>query len=633
MNNSLKIAINLFNLGKDDAALVMLNRGVMSDPHNSVLYCIRGLILARKKQFSWAIANFDRAIELSPKFKDAHFNRAVALKSIGKWSAAIQSFDDAIRISPLQANAFLYKGNCLKELNQLTLAIECYDRVIEIEPNSLEAFFNKGSLLKELSQGAKARQCLLQAIQISPNFNLPRWVYAFSYLLPLYVSESEEAESRVRFDQELNTLDQWFSGEKVNEAFDVVGSSQPFYFAYQERNNKEILSKYGALCDRLMEHFQISNHLKSSELRKHGKIQVGIVGDKIKSHSVWNAITKGILTNLDKKFFDVHVFYLGNIRDDETELAFRSATSFINQNLALLDWSREILKKHIEVLIYPEIGMHALTCQLANLRLAPLQMVSWGHPETSGLPKIDYFISAELFEDVNSNNNYSERLLCLPNLGCNYNKTPIKYSKVDLRRFSIRENSPILICPGIFFKYSPQNDWIFVEIARRLKSCQFVFFVQKELWLAIFQKRLKDAFSKANLNFEDFIVFLPWLNKKDFHGLLRLSDVFLDTLGFSGFNTAIQAIECEVAVVTKRGKFLRGRLASGILERLGINELVARTDNEYIDLVVRLVLDKKFKSSIITKMKNRGHLLYDDPEPIQALQNFLLTYCRGKALE
>jgi predicted O-linked N-acetylglucosamine transferase (SPINDLY family) len=56
---------------------------------------------------------------------------------------------------------------------------------------------------------------------------------------------------------------------------------------------------------------------------------------------------------------------------------------------------------------------------------------------------------------------------------------------------------------------------------------------------------------------------------------MKRADVFLDTIGFSGFNTAMQAAECALPIVTREGRFMRGRLASGMLRSMGMSDLVA----------------------------------------------------------
>jgi hypothetical protein len=44
---------------------------------------------------------------------------------------------------------------------------------------------------------------------------------------------------------------------------------------------------------------------------------------------------------------------------------------------------------------------------------------------------------------------------------------------------------------------------------------------------------------------------------------MKQARLYLDTIGFSGFNTAMLAVECGLPVVTREGRFMRGRLASG----------------------------------------------------------------------
>jgi hypothetical protein len=117
---------------------------------------------------------------------------------------------------------------------------------------------------------------------------------------------------------------------------------------------------------------------------------------------------------------------------------------------------------------------------------------------------------------------------------------------------------------------------------------------------------------------------IPWQKTEAFYGLMQVSDVFLDTIGFSGFNTAIQAIECGLPIVTREGLFLRGRLASGILRRMGMTELIANNEEEYINLAVRLVEDRAYREAMKEKIIASRLILFDDLTPIRALEQFLI---------
>jgi protein O-GlcNAc transferase len=106
-----------------------------------------------------------------------------------------------------------------------------------------------------------------------------------------------------------------------------------------------------------------------------------------------------------------------------------------------------------------------------------------------------------------------------------------------------------------------------------------------------------------------------------------------DTIGFSGFNTAIQAVECDLPVVAHQGRFMRGRLAAGSLARMGLTELVARTDAEYVDLAVRLGQDITYRAAIRERIGQARHVLFNDMAPVQALETLLIERTRGAAPE
>jgi predicted O-linked N-acetylglucosamine transferase (SPINDLY family) len=200
----------------------------------------------------------------------------------------------------------------------------------------------------------------------------------------------------------------------------------------------------------------------------------------------------------------------------------------------------------------------------------------------------------------------------------------VEAATADLGRWGIDADSPLLLCPGTPFKYAPEHDAVLPAIARELGRCQFVFFMHWTRALsARLQQRLAAAFAREGLDAGRFLRFVPWLSRPAFYGLMQRADVFLDTIGFSGFNTALQAIECGLPVVAREGRFLRGRLASGLLKRLDLQELVTPTGADYAALAVRLVRDRAYRVDISGRIAARRHLLYEDRAPILALEQFL----------
>jgi predicted O-linked N-acetylglucosamine transferase (SPINDLY family) len=114
---------------------------------------------------------------------------------------------------------------------------------------------------------------------------------------------------------------------------------------------------------------------------------------------------------------------------------------------------------------------------------------------------------------------------------------------------------------------------------------------------------------------------------------MNRADICLDTIGFSGFNTAFQAIECGLPIVTREGKFMRGRLASGILKRIGLQELIAQDEDDFVDLIVKITTDQKYNRFIGNKIIESRDSLYFDLKPIKMLEQFLEdSYLKSKSI-
>jgi predicted O-linked N-acetylglucosamine transferase (SPINDLY family) len=291
-----------------------------------------------------------------------------------------------------------------------------------------------------------------------------------------------------------------------------------------------------------------------------------------------------------------------------------------------------IIAAQIDVLLYPEIGIDPMSAKLANLRLAPVQVASWGHPNTTGFPTIDYYLSADLLEPDNGEEHYTEQLIKLPNLGSHHKPSNLTPIYTDLEKFCIKADQPLLLCPGTPFKYQPQHDHIFVDIAKRLGKCQFIFFIYSNKQLTyLLQERLTLQFLESGLDIQNYCVFIPWQPKSAFYGLMSRADIYLDTIGFSGFNTAFQAIECGLPIVTREGKFMRGRLASGILKKIGLQELITQDDDDFVNLTVKVITDQKYNRFISNKIMESRDSLYFDLKPIRMLEQFLEdSYLKSK---
>jgi len=588
-----------------------------------------GLALSKLRDPEAALAAFDHAISCQPDYATAFLNRGNVLVELKRFEEAIYSYDQAILNKPDLAEAFINRGSALLELDQPVAAVQSYDQAIRINPDRADAFSRRGHALMELDEIAQAADSYRAALRLKADYGLARWGLCFSFIPAILPDIASIESTRSALARSLDELEAWLGSTRLDLAFDAVGSNQFFYLAYEELDNLALLSRCGDISRRIAQYWQNAKNIHPEVASSAGKIRIGIVSDHIREHSVWQAILKGWIEEINRDWFELHIFYLGATHDKATELAQSRADSFTEQLTSVEDWANRITSKQIEVLCYPEIGMESLTYRLAATRLARIQLTTWGHPESSGLPTIDYYLSAELFEPEQAEAHYREQLVKLPNLGSYYSPDQVLPVQPDLKALGIAPDVSILICPGTPFKYSPAYDKVLVEIARQLDLCQFIFFTHKHSWLSKhLAQRLQQVFDAAGLNYTDYVRFIPWQRKDQFYGLLGAATVFLDSLGFSGFNTAIQAIECDLPIVTMAGRYMRGRLASGVLYRIQLEELVAGDESEYIALVSRLCQDREYREAVRSKIRENKSSLFHDQKPIRALEQFLIQKCR-----
>ena len=130
----------------------------------------------------------------------------------------------------------------------------------------------------------------------------------------------------------------------------------------------------------------------------------------------------------------------------------------------------------------------------------------------------------------------------------------------------------------------PQDDHLFFEILSKVSNCQFWFFNGKSDFVtSIFKNRLSILSTKHKIPYNKYFHFLPRCEYNEFLGYIRESDIILDSLNFSGFNTAIEAISLNKPIVTLPGNLMRKKLAYSVLKKINIEETIATSKKQYLD--------------------------------------------------
>jgi len=106
-------------------------------------------------------------------------------------------------------------------------------------------------------------------------------------------------------------------------------------------------------------------------------------------------------------------------------------------------------------------------------------------------------------------------------------------------------------------------------------------------------------------------------------------DVMLDSIGWSGGNTTLEALAQDLPVVTFQGDLMRGRVSAGILRMMGMPDTIAETIDGYVSLAVRIAKDPAWRTELRSRVTRDRQRLYRDRTCIVALQDFLERAARG----
>jgi protein O-GlcNAc transferase len=617
----LEQAARLVEAGRYAEALSSLERRG-SEPETSEHKLLRAFGLHGLGAYDQALADYDAAIAAAPDSHAAWLGRARVLLSLGRSKDALTAAERAVQLRRDSVDAWFVLGTALQLLGRPSEALAALGQVLAQQPNHVEALVARAMLLYLRGENRHALSDCLRVLRLDPDCGVARMGRVVAELPWIPATADEAKAARQAFATALGELAADLRRRSCRDDMLMVGSLQPFVLAYQEFDNRELLTVFGNICASVMAEWQRTVALSARTSSARESIRIAIVSAHVRRHAVYQAITRGWLKTLDRSRFEVELYQLGSERDADSTTAARLAEHNEEGERSLLDWSRTIIARSPDVILYPEIGMDAITLQLASQRLAPVQMAAWGHPQTTGLPTIDYFLSAAAFEPPDPQRHYVERLVLLPNLGCYYEPdVSASASCVPLQR---DEEKIRLVCAGSPFKYAPQHDRVIVEIARRAPGVEFHFFSYDDGVLsARLRARLEAAFRDAGLDPRKFLLWRPWCHPAGFHEFLRSADILLDTIGFSGFNTVAQALACGLPVVTQRGRFMRGRFGAGIVSHLALDALATETPQEYVERVVQLAHDPAARVELRHAVGENLPQLYRDSLSVEYLQSFI----------
>jgi protein O-GlcNAc transferase len=618
-------------VGRNVEALASYERLLAVEPAYAGGWYNRGTLLIDFGRADEALASYDRALALWPRHAGALNGRGTALHALGRFEEALASYRRALEIEPASAATLYNQGGAEQALGRHEEALASFERALALKPDYAEALYARGASLHAVNRWRESIACFERLLSLKPDDPSAKLALCMAELPILYADEAEIAERRAAYAARLESLAaEVASISHPGDLAESVGARQPFFLAYQGRNDRDLQAIYGACACRVMADRYPGVPLPPPPAPGE-PVRVGIVSGHFRRHANWRIPIGGWLGELDRSRFRLFGYHTGAESDAQTQRARSLCERFVQGPLSIERWRQEIAADAPHVLIYPEVGMSPVSAKLAAQRLAPVQCNSWGHPDTSGFPTLDYFLSSDLMEPPDAQQHYCEKLIRLPNLSVYCEPIEPPALAVERGALGMRPSACVYWCAQSLYKYLPQHDPVFARIAREAGDCQFVFveYPGSAQVTGLFRLRLERAFSQFGLRGQDHCVILPRLEQERFLAATGLADVFLDSIGWSGCNSTLEALACDLPIVTMRGDLMRGRHSAAMLDMMGMSAAICMSIDEYVELAVRLARDLGSRAEFRRKIAAGKHAIYRDRSCIAALEAFLDQVARA----
>jgi predicted O-linked N-acetylglucosamine transferase (SPINDLY family) len=613
------------------------------EPQNhEAMYCVA--------KASWKLGRceegeswYRRAIDVKPDYYDAWNGLAAALVEVNRFTEAQECFEhvlaespanlyakirlgelhcirndfeagerlfrQVLEVEPSRPDVLLMMANSFRLRRKLDEAQRFVQRAIDADPERAAAYFELGHLNIQRRDIPAAHSAFDQALAVSPNDPWMRYQRAVT-LPAIYRSEGEIDEYRGETRRRLEQMAA--DGSRLDPIRDTATTT--FYLAYHGRDDDLALQlAIGEIWS------ETSYRPPMGDVsRADGRLRIGLASRYFSQHTV-GILSAGLIAHLNRERFHVSLF------------AFQQESSWFEQHCddyTLIPESTkggarqvadQIAAADLDILIYPEIGMDPTTNTVARLRLAPAQCVMWGHPITTGIPTIDYFLSSELIEPENASEYYSETLVLFQSLPSFYFRLEDCEGSLSRSELGLPDDRTIYLCPQSSFKLHPEFDQMLDAVLDRDRNgvVALVQGIESE-WDEVLRARFA-----ASIRHRDRILFLPRVDPKRFIHLLKAGDVVLDPLHFGGGRSNYQATFVGTPVVTLPTAAMRTRVATGIYRRLGVLDTIAQDKEQFVDLAVDFANDQDRRREWSARVREGDHLIFEDQTPVRELEAFL----------
>lgn len=531
-----RLGDSLSKQDKLEEAEVALRQAATLRPQDSQTLCNLGAALVELRRLDDAKAVLTEARRLDPSLMHVHLNLGVAERECGNLDAALDSLTQAIKLGPNTAEAYLNRGNALLDKGEVTAALRDFQQAVNLNPQLAAGLNGLGRALQLLGHWGQAKDAFDLACTLdAPGLRFESDCLYFSSLCP-------DISRRQLFELHQS----W--GQRIEQQTPV---------------------------------------LPATTARQQGKLRIGYLSPDFYAHATMRFFVP-LLQNHDHSNCEIFC-YSESYRSDAVTQQVQHYSDHWRSTLGLTDEALANLIRQDEIDVLVDLAGHTAGNRLTAMarRPAPVQVSFLGYPTTTGLSRIDYFLTDSVRESSAGDASYfTEQLEYLPHGACCFQAGN---ESIPVSELPALHNGYITLgSTHRLEKMSPQCLELWSRVLQALPTSR-LFIVRDVLRSEMVRNTLSQQLSSAGIPLDR--VDLAWELPESHLTLYSHIDILLDVFPWGSGTTAYESMWMGVPVPTVMGDRGGCRATASMMHFCGLPELVALSFAEYPSLVAELSSD------------------------------------------
>ena len=628
-------------VGQADVALMLVERAAMVANDDAGLWDRLGGLRFGRGNIAGAAAAFARAMVIAPG-SDAHaYHLGVACRTLGDPTGALKAFRRAGAAGPTHPFALSDQALLLRDAGRPHEARLLLQRALAYEPTRSGAWHNYGLVMADLARGADEEHAYRRATTATPGFTSPRYnwgclamarreyVKAIRQLRIVAALEPARAQAWNNLGctlREQGLLTRALAAFRRGHASDPAEPSPPSnvimtHAALDGPSDTAFARQWGA---------SFPAFSRPRRPRPGQRLRIGYLSPDFRHHSCAYFL-EPLFTGHDRGAVEVFA-YADVPAPDATTARLKASVEHWRDLAGLGDQAVHQLITADDLDVLVDLAGHTGDNRLRVFaaRAAPVQVGWLGYNATTGLRQIDWKLVDRWVRPDPADEWFAEGLWPLDRLAHCW-RPPADSPDLAPRTAGAGRDGVVFGSFNALHKVGPATLATWARVLQAVPGSQ--------LRLKggaggdpTARGRIVDAITAKGVA-ADRIVIDDWARETTSHlAAYNRIDIALDPFPYNGTTTTCEALWMGVPVVTLAGRRMLSRIGVSLLAAVGLEDLIARDEDEYVAIAAALAADHDRRRDLHGTLRDRmaASPLRDEAGFARAMEDAFLRMARGE---